>query len=196
MTTATRHLKTSILGAGRIGAVHARTIFQHRDAQLSYVYDVIEASARTVVDRYGGTATACLETAMAPETVDAVIICSPTPTHADLIEQAVNRGLAVFCEKPIDLDIDRTQRCEAVIGESAHLVQLGFNRRFDPTHSALKKALANKDVGTLQQLVITSRDPTPPSAEYLSQSGGIFRAQFPNPKLIMAGSHPKSAAIL
>ena len=103
------------------------------------------------------------------------MVCSPTPTHIDLIRAAVGRGLAVLCEKPIDLDIDRVRSCLADLAGNTAAVMMGFNRRFDPAFAAVRKRVAAGQIGRLEQLTITSRDPAPAPAAYIAASGGIFR---------------------
>jgi myo-inositol 2-dehydrogenase/D-chiro-inositol 1-dehydrogenase len=107
--------------------------------------------------------------------VDAVLICTPTNTHADLIERFSRAGKAVFCEKPIDLNIERVRACLDVIKETGGKVMLGFNRRFDPHFAAVRKAIDEGRIGKVEMVTITSRDPGAPPAEYIKVSGGIFR---------------------
>jgi len=104
-----------------------------------------------------------------------VIIATPTDTHAELIEQCVRAGKAVFCEKPIDLDANRVRECLAVVDEHKGRLMVGFNRRFDTHFMALQASVANGQVGQVEQVVITSRDPAPPPLDYIKRSGGIFR---------------------
>ena len=107
--------------------------------------------------------------------IDAVLIASATDTHVDLITRAAQAGKAVLCEKPVDLDIARVDQCWAAIGPANPLVMIGFNRRFDPSFRALRDRLHAGEVGALEQVVITSRDTSPPPAHYVAGSGGLFR---------------------
>jgi myo-inositol 2-dehydrogenase/D-chiro-inositol 1-dehydrogenase len=107
--------------------------------------------------------------------VDAVAICSPTDTRADLIEQAARAKKAIFCEKPIDLEVNRTRACLKVRQSNATPLMIGFNRRFDPNFASLRKRIAEGAIGALEIVSITSRDPSPPSVSYIARSGGLFR---------------------
>jgi myo-inositol 2-dehydrogenase/D-chiro-inositol 1-dehydrogenase len=104
-----------------------------------------------------------------------VLITSPTPTHADYIERAVERGCPVFCEKPIDLSADRVRACLGVVRQTGVALMVGFNRRFDPHFSALKARLDAGEIGAVELLTIISRDPSPPPIAYVESSGGLFR---------------------
>ena len=107
--------------------------------------------------------------------IDAVVIASPTPTHIALLTASVQAGKGVLCEKPIDLDLARVDACWAAIKDEHATVMVGFNRRFDPSFTELRDRVAAGDIGRLEQLVITSRDPGPPPAAYIAGSGGLFR---------------------
>ena len=165
----------AVIGAGRIGQIHADNFHDHPNANVRLIVDPFEENARRTADRLGANWSMDIEAAFANSSIDAVVICSPTPTHADLLEKAANSGKAAFCEKPIDLDIERVAACERVIDGSDIVVQLGFNRRFDPGHAAIRDEVASGRIGRLQQVIITSRDPSPPPASYVTASGGIFR---------------------
>ncbi|MET0746604.1 MAG: inositol 2-dehydrogenase [Rhizobium sp.] len=168
-----RMLKIALLGCGRIGKMHAATIARSTKAQLIAVYDPISSESEKL-----GAQFACKVAKDAEEAIlssDAVLIATSTATHADLIEIAVKAGKAVFCEKPIDLSLKRVEQCRAAIEGQAGVVQIGFNRRFDPGHRAARDAARNGDVGDVQQVVITSRDPGLAPWAYLEVSGGIFR---------------------
>lgn len=167
-------IKFAILGAGRIAHVHARAI-NSVDATLTAVYDVIPAAAQAVAARYGGSVAASVDDVLGRDDVDAVIIATPTDTHVEYIIRSAQAGKAILCEKPLALSTDEARRCIEQVGHLPLTVQLGFNRRFDPSHRALQAALAAGEIGALEQLTITSRDPGPPPAEYLRRSGGIFK---------------------
>ncbi|MEO1420916.1 MAG: inositol 2-dehydrogenase [Pseudomonadota bacterium] len=167
-------MRFAILGAGRIGQVHADAVGSVRAATLSAISDPMEAAAQAVIDRHGGTAMSIDDIAASQE-IDAVIICTPTDTHADLIEQFARAGKAIFCEKPIDLDIDRVKACLSVVDEAGATLMLGFQRRFDPDFNALKVQIDAGSIGTVETVTLTSRDPSPPPYAYIERSGGIFR---------------------
>ncbi|QGA58387.1 inositol 2-dehydrogenase [Brucella sp. 2280] len=166
--------RLALLGAGRIGKVHAGAIASDRRARLVTVADANEDAAKAIADASGAQVRSIDEIERASD-VDAVLICTPTNTHADLIERFVRAGKAVFCEKPIDLDIARVHACLAVIRETGAKVMLGFNRRFDPHFVAVRKAIDDGRIGKVEMVTITSRDPGAPPADYIKVSGGIFR---------------------
>lgn len=161
-------------GAGRIGQIHAGNLARSGRAELRYVVDVNEAAARGLVQKYGGRVSDA-DTALGDPEVDAVIIASSTDTHAALIESACRAGKAIFCEKPIDLDLARVDAVLETVAEAGTTMQVGFNRRFDPDFAALQKAILDGAVGRIELVAITSRDPEPPPLEYVRASGGLFR---------------------
>lgn len=160
-------------GAGRIGAIHSANLAAADGARLRYVVDVNTASAHALAARHGARAVD-RDTALNDPEVDAVIIASPTDTHADLAIAAAKAGKAIFCEKPIDLSLKRVDACLAVIRKARVPMFIGFNRRFDPSFSALHRRLARGQIGSVEQVIITSRDPGPPPLAYLKASGGQF----------------------
>ncbi|WP_454819297.1 inositol 2-dehydrogenase [Labrys neptuniae] len=168
-------LRIAVLGCGRIGRMHAANIAAHPRARLAGVFDVSREAAMEVGAREATTVFETDEDVFASEGVDAVLIASSTSTHADYIEKAVAVGKAILCEKPIDLSLERVDRCARIIGKSSLPIMLGFVRRFDPTHRATRAAIVNGDIGDLHQIVITSRDPAMAPAAYMEVSGGIFR---------------------
>lgn len=169
-------LNFALFGAGRIGVVHAANIAaSHPRAKLAYVYDPDRVAAEATAARYGAKVAPGIDTALGDPSVAAVLIASSTDTHVELITAAARAGKAILCEKPIDLDIDRVERCGRGIADSGVPLQLGFNRRFDRSHRALREAVRAGDIGALELLVITSRDPGLPPLAYLKGSGGIFR---------------------
>lgn len=167
-------VRIAVLGCGRIGRMHAANVAAHPRAALAGVYDIDRAAAAEVAAAHGVTAAEDVG-ALLGEGVDAVLIATATPTHADYIEMAAAAGKAVLCEKPIDLDLGRVERCRTAIAGSGVPVQLGFNRRFDPGHRAAQAAVAAGEIGALHQVVITSRDPGMPSRAYYEVAGGLFR---------------------
>ncbi|MEW9612777.1 inositol 2-dehydrogenase [Shinella sp. S4-D37] len=166
-------IKIALLGCGRIGKMHAATVARAPNAELAVVYDPIGAAADEVGRHYGCAVAASAEDAIAQ--ADAVLIATSTPTHADLIEASARAGKAIFCEKPIDLSLSRVAACRKAISGFDRPIQIGFNRRFDPGHRAARDAARAGEIGELQQVVITSRDPGLASRDYLKASGGIFK---------------------
>jgi myo-inositol 2-dehydrogenase / D-chiro-inositol 1-dehydrogenase len=164
-------LSIAVIGAGRIGQIHARNIAAAAGARLAGVADV-DAAAAARLARQCGAGALSLDAAFA---ADAVLIGSPTPTHADYIERAAAAGRAIFCEKPIDLSADRVRTCLDAVRGAGVVLMVGFNRRFDPHFSALKRRLSAGEIGSLEMLTITSRDPAPPPPAYVATSGGLFR---------------------
>jgi myo-inositol 2-dehydrogenase/D-chiro-inositol 1-dehydrogenase len=168
-------IRFALLGCGRIGRVHADSIDVHPQAELAWVYDPIESAANEVAKRYGVANAPTVDVAIDDPGVDAVVIASATPTHVDLLTRAVRAGKAVLCEKPIDLDLARVDRCWTEIAALNPTVMVGFNRRFDPSFRQVHDRIAAGDIGRLEQLSIVSRDPAPASRQYLASSGGLFR---------------------
>jgi myo-inositol 2-dehydrogenase/D-chiro-inositol 1-dehydrogenase len=168
-------IRFALFGAGRIGRVHADSIDVHSRAELAWVYDPIESAALEVAKRYGAATAPTVDAAIDDPGVDAVVIASATPTHVDLLTRAVRAGKAVLCEKPIDLDLARVDRCWTDIAALNPTVMVGFNRRFDPSFREVHERVAAGDIGRLEQLTIVSRDPAPASRDYLATSGGLFR---------------------
>ena len=168
-------IRFALFGCGRIGRVHADSIDVHPQAELAWVYDPIESAAQEVAKQYGASTAPSVDAAMEDPSVDAVVIASATPTHVDLLTRAVRTGKAVLCEKPIDLDLARVDRCWAEIAALNPTVMVGFNRRFDPSFREVRERIASGEIGRLEQLTIVSRDPAPAPREYLAVSGGLFR---------------------
>jgi len=161
-------------GAGRIGKVHASNIAAHPDARLRYVVDV-DGEAASALARTHGADVTNPESALADPEISAIVIASSTDTHADFVEAGARAGKAIFCEKPIHLEIARVDACLSVLRECGATMFVGFNRRFDPSFAALQDAVRNGRVGKVEMVSITSRDPAPPPIEYISVSGGLFR---------------------
>jgi myo-inositol 2-dehydrogenase/D-chiro-inositol 1-dehydrogenase len=168
-------LRIAVLGCGRIGQMHAANVAKHPRAKLAAVYDVNAQAANAVAQALGVQAAASAADVFADANVDAVLIATATPTHADYIEMAIAAGKAVLCEKPIDLNLARVNACAARIGTTSIPIQLGFNRRYDPGHAAARNAMLAGDIGDLHQVIITSRDPAIPPRAYLEAAGGLFR---------------------
>lgn len=167
-------LNIGILGAGRIGSVHAKSMSHNPNCRLVAVSDINEAAAQTLAAKYGAHARPTRDI-IEDSAIDAVLIASSTDTHADLIEAATAAGKAVFCEKPVDLSLARARACQANVAQTGRSVMLGFNRRFDPNFVALKNQFDAGDIGKGELLSITSFDPAPPPLAYVTVSGGLFR---------------------
>ena len=167
-------MKVAILGAGRIGRVHAASIRADRRSRIAAVFDVVQGAAEALAAEHG-VAVRPLDAILADPSIDAVLVASSTDTHAELIERAVAAGKAIFCEKPIDLDLARARAVQAVTDAYDRPVMMGFNRRFDPNFAALKAALDDGRIGRPETLAVTSFDPAPPPIDYIAVSGGLFR---------------------
>ena len=167
-------IRFALLGAGRIGSMHARNIAACPDARLVCVYDPVANAAHSVAEQHGATAAGTVEAALAAG-IDAVLIASSTDTHVDLIVAAAQAGKAVFCEKPIDLSLRRVEECWRQVRDCGVPIQIGFNRRYDASHRGVRERVAAGEIGALHQVIITSRDPAPPPLSYIRVSGGLFR---------------------
>jgi myo-inositol 2-dehydrogenase/D-chiro-inositol 1-dehydrogenase len=168
-------MRIGLLGAGRIGQIHARSAAAHKIAKLVAVTDVDAKAAAAIAAETGAAVAKSIPDIIADKSIDAVLICTPTDTHADLIEQAAKAGKAIFCEKPVDLSAERVRACLKVVADTKAKLMIGFNRRFDPSFAALQKRLAAGEVGTPEIVTILSRDPGPPPVSYITRSGGLFR---------------------
>ncbi len=167
-------VRFGLIGAGRIGQVHALAVQGVPGACITEVVDVFPAAAESLGAKTGAKVVT-LDEIFSSSNVDAYIIASSTDTHAPLLERCAAVGKPVFCEKPIDLDYSRAAQCSAAVQESGITCMLGFNRRFDPQFSHLKAQMDAGVIGKLETLIITSRDPAPPPAQYIAVSGGLFR---------------------
>mgnify|MGYP001795455983 CR=1 FL=1 len=167
-------LKVGILGAGRIAGVHAEAITGHKSSTLVAVSDFYPEAAERLAGEYGCAARAT-DDIIADPGIDAVLIATSTDTHSDLIEAAAAAGKAVFCEKPVDLSLERARACQAAVAKTGTPVMIGFNRRFDPSFATLQAAVAAGEIGAPELLTLTSHDPAPPPVDYIKVSGGLFR---------------------
>ena len=165
----------SLMGAGRIAKMHAEIINAHPECNLKYIYDINKDFSYELANKYGSIATETSEDALISNDIDAVLIASATPTHIEFITKASKLGKAVFCEKPIDLDIQKVNNCFEEIKNIKTPIQIGFNRRFDNSHKKLQEARKSNEIGKLELIVISSRDPEPPGIDYLKAAGGFFR---------------------
>ena len=168
-------INIALLGAGRIGKMHAEIITAHPEANLQYVYDVNKEFGSQVAKKHNAELVNSPEEAINNDTINAILIASATPTHTQFITMGAKAGKAVFCEKPIDLDINKVNECMEAINGIDIPLQIGFNRRFDNSHAKVQQARVNKEIGELEMLIISSRDPEPPGLDYLNAAGGFFR---------------------
>ncbi len=169
-------LRIGLIGAGRIGRLHAEHLaYRLKDAELVSVSDVYIESAKRCAEEFGiGKYFRDYQDVLSDSNIDAVVISSPTDTHAEIIEAAARAGKHIFCEKPIALDIDQIDRALKAVEEAEVKLQIGFNRRFDPNFWRIKNLIESGKIGKPHILRITSRDPEPPPIEYVKVSGGIF----------------------
>lgn len=167
-------IRFTLIGAGRIGRIHAENIARHPQAQLAYVADAHAASAQELARQWSAQ-TIDLDAAVTASDVDAVLVASSTDTHADWIERCAAAGKPVFCEKPLDLDMQRATACLRTAERAGIPLYLGFNRRYDPSFMRLKREIVAGSIGQLETLHIISRDPAPPPVDYIKRSGGLFR---------------------
>ena len=168
-------LRVGLIGAGRIGRVHAENlVYRIPEADLVAVSDIFVEAAERLAAELGVMAYQDHRRILEDERVDAVLICSSTDTHAQFIEDAAEAGKQIFCEKPIALDLGKIDRALAVVEQAGVKLQIGFNRRFDPSFKRVQEIVAAGEIGEPHILRISSRDPAPPPIEYVQVSGGIF----------------------
>ena len=169
-------IKFAQFGAGFIGKIHGANIAKHPRAELTYIYDVNTAAAEQLAAQLGPQVAASPEEIWASD-VDAVLIASSTNTHAELLSRSIKAGKPVYCEKPIDLDIDRVKGVVQQAQNTNLPILVGFSRRFDTNHLGIRQALQMGEIGKLEMMHITARDPKPPPLSYVKVSGGQFRDQ-------------------
>ena len=171
-----KRLAIGIIGAGRIGNVHAESItYQIPQAQIVMVSDVDGAKAKALAERLGIPRwSADYRDILRNAAIEAVLICSPTNTHADIAVEAANAGKHIFCEKPVDLTVEKILMAKAAVERANVTMQIGFNRRFDHNHEKVRQIVSSGALGKVELVKITSRDPAPPSPEYAASSGGLF----------------------
>ena len=167
-------VRFGILGAGRIGNVHARSIARSGRASVAYVADAMPQAAETLAAVVGAKTKPVQEVIDSPD-VDAILIATPTDTHADLIEQAARAGKAILCEKPVSLSVPRIEACLQVAENAGVPLMIGFHRRYDPNFAALEKRLRAGEIGDPEIITITCRDPAAPPVSYIERSGGLYR---------------------
>ena len=168
-------INIALFGLGRIGVMHAQNIFLNNKCSLQYVFDIDQALAKKIAKKFNSISIKNTRIAYTDKNVDVIFITTPTSTHIKYIMEAVKFKKTIFCEKPLDLNIKKINQCKKFIKKYNPKIQVGFNRRYDPGHYALKKSIQIGEIGKLEKIIITSRDPAPPSMAYLKVSGGIFR---------------------
>jgi myo-inositol 2-dehydrogenase / D-chiro-inositol 1-dehydrogenase len=167
-------MRIGLFGAGRIGAIHAGNIKAHPRAILAAIADPDAGAASRLAAEAGGNVTT-IDDILGDRSIDAVFVCTPTDTHADLVERSVRAGKAVFCEKPVDLSAARIKTCLEIVAKAGGKLMVGFNRRFDPSFAELRQRITRGGIGKVELVLITSRDPSPPPLDYIARSGGLFR---------------------
>jgi myo-inositol 2-dehydrogenase/D-chiro-inositol 1-dehydrogenase len=164
----------AIFGAGRIGRIHAANLAAMPGLRLKYVCDPLGDSAAQLAAQVGAIVSTP-DAVFADPSVEVIAVASPTDTHSELILRAAAAGKHIFCEKPVDLSVSRAQACADAVKAAGVACMIGFQRRFDPTFAEAERRLARGEIGAAEMLVVTSRDPGAPPAQYLKASGGIFR---------------------
>lgn len=167
-------IRFGVLGAGRIGKVHARTIASNPKAKLAYIADAVPAAAEALAAQYGAKV-ASVDDIIKAKDVDAILIGTPTGFHAEQIQAASNAGKSIMCEKPVSLSVATIHETLKVVDKNKSTLMIGFNRRFDPNFAEVERRVRAGDVGNVEMVTVISRDPTPPPADYVKGSGGIFR---------------------
>ena len=168
-------VNVALFGFGRIGQMHAANLNKHKEIKILYVYEKLSYLNKKAKKLYNCIIENNYNKIFADKKVDIVFISSPTNTHIKFIEEAMKNKKTIFCEKPLDLNINKIIKTFKKVKKAKSKIQLGFNRRYDPGHFSIKKSLDKNKIGKLEKIIITSRDPSPPSISYLKSSGGIFR---------------------
>jgi myo-inositol 2-dehydrogenase / D-chiro-inositol 1-dehydrogenase len=167
-------IEVALFGAGRIGNIHAGNVVRQPGVKLKYVVDVDAAAAAKLAQQHGA-ATSDAKAVFDDASIAAVVIASSTDTHADPIVQATKARKAIFCEKPVDLDLSRARGCADAVKAAGVTCLIGFQRRYDPTFAAVKTRITEGEIGKPEMLLVTSRDPGAPPVDYIKRSGGIFK---------------------
>ena len=168
-------INIALFGLGRIGQMHANNLINHKDFNLKYIFDKDKKLTKRLSKKYNSIGIQNPKIAFKDKNIKCIFIASSTNTHLKFIEEAVVNKKVVFCEKPLDLDLNKINKCKKRIYKYKPKIQLGFNRRYDPAHNSLNHNLLKGRIGKLEKIIITSRDPEPPPINYLKTSGGIFK---------------------
>ena len=168
-------INIALFGLGRIGQMHADNLLNNKNFNLKYIFDKDQKLTKKLSKKYNSTGIQNPKIAFKDQNIKCIFIASSTNTHLKFIEEAVVNKKVVFCEKPLDLDLNKINKCEKKISKYNPKIQIGFNRRYDPAHNSLNQNLLKGKIGKLEKIIITSRDPSPPPINYLKTSGGIFK---------------------
>ena len=168
-------INIALFGLGRIGQMHANNLINHKDFHLKYIFDKDQKLTKKLSKKYNSIGIQNPKIAFKDKNIKCIFIASSTNTHLKFIEEAVVNKKVVFCEKPLDLDLNKINKCKKRISKYNPKIQIGFNRRYDPAHNSLNHNLLKGKIGKLEKIIITSRDPEPPPINYLKTSGGIFK---------------------
>ena len=168
-------INIALFGLGRIGQMHAQNLFDHNEFNLKYIFDIDNRLGKKFSKKYNCISIIKPKIALNDKKVKIIFIATSTKTHLKFIQAAVKEKKIVFCEKPLDLDLKKINICKKKISSYKPQIQMGFNRRYDPSHHSLKQNLNKNKIGKLEKIIITSRDPSPPSLNYIKKSGGIFK---------------------
>jgi myo-inositol 2-dehydrogenase/D-chiro-inositol 1-dehydrogenase len=168
-------INIALFGLGRIGQMHADNLLNNKNFNLKYIFDKDQKLTKKLSKKYNSTSIQNPKIAFKDQNIKCIFIASSTNTHLKFIEEAVVNKKVVFCEKPLDLDLNKINKCEKRISKYNPKIQIGFNRRYDPAHNYLNQNLLKGKIGKLEKIIITSRDPSPPPINYLKTSGGIFK---------------------
>ena len=168
-------INIALLGLGRIGQMHALNLINHPEFNLKYTFDIDKNLNNKLGKKYKSIPINNPNIAFNDKSIKCIFIATSTKTHLNYIDKAVRNKKVVFCEKPLDLSLKKIDEYKKKLSKFRPKIQIGFNRRYDAGHNSLKKNLVNGKIGKLEKIIITSRDPAPPSADYLKNSGGIFK---------------------
>ena len=168
-------INIALFGLGRIGQMHAQNLFDHNEFNLKYIFDIDKSLGKKFSKQYNCISISKPKIALNDKKVKIIFIATSTKSHLKFIQAAVKEKKIVFCEKPLDLDLKKINICKKKISSFKPQIQMGFNRRYDPSHHSLKQNLNKNKIGKLEKIIITSRDPSPPSLNYIKKSGGIFK---------------------
>ena len=168
-------INIALFGLGRIGQMHADNLLNNKNFNLKYIFDKDQKLTKKLSKKYNSTGIQNPKIAFKDQNIKCIFNASSTNTHLKFIEEAVVNKKVVFCEKPLELDLNKIKKCEKRISKYNPKIQIGFNRRYDPAHNSLNQNLLKGKIGKLEKIIITSRDPSPPPINYLKTSGGIFK---------------------
>ena len=168
-------INIALLGLGRIGQMHALNLTNHPEFNLKYTFDIDKNLNKKLGKKHKSIPINNPKIAFNDKSIKCIFIATSTKTHLNYIDKAVRNKKVVFCEKPLDLSLKKIDKYKKKLSKFRPKIQIGFNRRYDAGHNSLKKNQVNGKIGKLEKIIITSRDPAPPSAVYLKNSGGIFK---------------------